>query len=264
MYMSTRHSGHKITSSLVLVSLGAISYMPPALCEGGAPTPGGHQAKSETTSNTTTTATTATTNTGAATASTQPRLVNEKILPLINSGYALIGKGEYEKAIATLTKAVKLDPESVSARRYLAFALVRSGEFVSALSTLQTISKMSQPGPLDWYLFGEAYLGAGANKHARACFNQALSYLPNYDAARGGLVRCLMRMKKWEQAMTAAQEGLANAKESNAKKYFAALYQIAAKEKEESSKVSTGPAIDTDQEAAPEDSGPVIIQGSDG
>ncbi len=73
MYMSTRHSGHKITSSLVLVSLGAISYMPPALCEGGAPTPGGHQAKSETTSNTTTTATTATTNTCLLYTSPSPR-----------------------------------------------------------------------------------------------------------------------------------------------------------------------------------------------
>lgn len=255
MDMSTRHSGTKITTSLLIASLGTVQA---ALCAGGAPTPGANPAKSETTTPVPVQASTTTTT------ASQPKLINEKILPLINTGYEQIGKGDYEKAIATLTKAVKMDPESVSARRYLAFALVRSGDFVGALGALQTISKMSQPGPLDWYLFGESYLGAGANKHARACFNQALSYLPNYDAARGGLVRCLMRMKKWEQAMTAAQEGLANAKDSNAKKYFAALYQIAAKEKEESAKLSSGPTVETDQEAAPEDSGPVIIQGSDG
>lgn len=254
MDMSTRHSGTKITTSLLITGLCTVQA---AQCAGGAPTPGANPAKSET-------ATQAQTQAQTQSTGSQPKLVNEKILPLINAGYEQIGKGDYEKAIATLTKAVKTDPESVSARRYLAFALVRSGDFVGALGALQTISKMSQPGPLDWYLFGESYLGAGANKHARSCFNQALSYLPNYDAARGGLVRCLMRMKKWEQAMTAAQEGLANAKDSNAKKYFAALYQIAAREKEESAKLSSGPTVETDQEAAPEDSGPVIIQGSDG
>lgn len=65
------------------------------------------------------------------------------------------------------------------------------GSNMEALKGMQVLSKWWSRS-LDWYIFGQAYLGAGGPKHAKACFNQALTYSPDYDAARGGLIRALV------------------------------------------------------------------------
>ncbi|MBL0188617.1 MAG: tetratricopeptide repeat protein [Candidatus Obscuribacter sp.] len=194
----------------------------------------------------------------------QLKPVNEKILPLINAGYYQIGKGQYDKAVQTLEKAVKSDKDSVSARRYLAFAQVMQGSNMEALKSMQVLSKMVVPRSLDWYIFGQAYLGAGGPKHAKACFNQALTYSPDYDAARGGLIRALVATGEFDEAVTAIQEGLGRSKTTDVKKYYATLYSLvmARKQAAENPDTTTQSEIYTPQQG--EDEGPILIKPTNG
>ncbi|MBK7746897.1 MAG: tetratricopeptide repeat protein [Candidatus Obscuribacter sp.] len=190
--------------------------------------------------------------------------VNEKILPLINAGYEQIGKGQYDKAVQTLEKAVKADKESVSARRYLAFAQVMQGNNLDALKSMQVLSKMVTPRSLDWYIFGQAYLGAGGPKHAKACFTQALTYSPDYDAARGGLIRALVATGDYDGAVSAVQEGLGKSKSPDVKKYYATMYSLvmAQKQASENSNISTPTETSSPQQS--EDEGPILIKPTNG
>ncbi len=153
------------------------------------------------------------------------KMVNEKILPMINEGYAALARGESDKAIRVLNKALQVDPESVTARRYLAYAMVRSRAYTSALKQMQELNKLTAPSPFDWYVFGDAYFGAGATNHALSCYQQSLVLSPGYDAARGGAVKCLAEMGQFSRAMEQVDLGNAQAKDKVVKKYYAALKQ---------------------------------------
>jgi predicted Zn-dependent protease len=125
------------------------------------------------------------------------KAVNEKILPLINDAYKEIGRGEASKAVKTLVKALTIDPDSITARRYLAFAMVQAKSYVPALSQMQKLSKITPMNAFDWYVFGEAYSGAGA-------------------VVKKGL---------FAQALQQADKGVPYATDSVVKKYYASLRQ---------------------------------------
>lgn len=190
--------------------------------------------------------------------------VNEKILPLINAGYEQIGKGQYERAVQTLEKAVKADKESVSARRYLAFAQVMQGNNLDALKGMQVLSKMVTPRALDWYIFGQAYLGAGGPKHAKSCFTQALTYSPNYDAARGGLIRALVATGDYDGAVSAVREGLGQSKSADVKKYYTTMYSLVMAQKQASENSNISPPTESTNPQQSEDEGPILIKPTNG
>jgi len=195
---------------------------------------------------------------------TQLKPVNEKILPMINLGYDQIGKGQYDKAVQTLEKAVKADKDSVSARRYLAFAQVMQGNSLEALKNMQVLSKMVTPRSLDWYIFGQAYLGAGGARHAKACFTQALTYSPNYDAARGGLIRALVAAGDFEGAVTTVQEGLGQSKSPEVKKYYATMYSLVMAQKQAAENPNITNQTVTSAPQQSEDEGPILIKPTNG
>ncbi|MDP3507739.1 MAG: hypothetical protein Q8T09_07085 [Candidatus Melainabacteria bacterium] len=153
------------------------------------------------------------------------KAVNEKILPLINDAYKEIGSGEAAKAVKTLVKALNIDPNSITARRYLAFALVQSKSYVPALTQMQKLSKITPMNAFDWYVFGEAYAGAGAVDHSLSCYEQALAITPAYHAARGGSVKALVRKGLFAQALQQADKGVPYATDQVVKKYYASLRQ---------------------------------------
>lgn len=153
------------------------------------------------------------------------KAVNEKILPLINDAYREIGRGEASKAVKTLVKALTIDPDSITARRYLAFAMVQTKSYVPALSQMQKLNKITPMNAFDWYVFGEAYAGAGAVDHSLSCYEQALMITPAYHAARGGAVKALVKKGLFAQALQEADKGVPYASDSVVKKYYAALRQ---------------------------------------
>jgi tetratricopeptide (TPR) repeat protein len=153
------------------------------------------------------------------------KAVNEKILPLINDAYKEIGRGESAKAVKTLVKALNIDPDSITARRYLAFAMVQAAQYVPALTQMQKLSKITPMNAFDWYVFGEAYAGAGALSHSQSCYQQALAISPGYHAARGGAVKALVKEGLFTQALQEADKGVPYATDKVVKKYYAALRQ---------------------------------------
>lgn len=188
------------------------------------------------------------------------KTVNEKILPLIKTGYEFLSKGQYDKAIKPLSEAVKHDDQSITARRYLAFAQARAGKGGDALKNMQILAKQITPGAYDWYIFGEAYMNAGAPTHARSCFNQAISYSPAYDAARAGVVRSDVQLKDFEDAISKIQDGLGLTNDPNLRKYYASLYKVVSQAKV----AETTPTATTDPGAqvqtAGEGSKPILIK----
>lgn len=246
--------GHSLNLKTTLAVLAAVLMTGSASAQNGAPTPGAAKdsAKKEEAKT-------------AASSEQNPALkpVNEKILPLLNNGYELLSKGQYEKATQVLEKAVKADGESISARRYLAFAQVRNGDNLKALSNLQALSRLVTPGALDWYVFGEAYMGAGGLQHAKSCFNQALTFSPDYAAARGGLVKSQIRLKEFDEALSTVQDGINKTRDPQIRKYFSALYQNAAAQKEAAKRaLMPSPVPESSTTATQEESGPVLIKPS--
>jgi tetratricopeptide (TPR) repeat protein len=191
------------------------------------------------------------------------KAVNEKILPLINSGYELINKGQYDKAIKPLEQAVKTDDQSLPARRYLASAQARAGRGKDPLKTMQILAKQTTPGAYAWYIFGEAYMNAGAPPHPPSCFNQAINYRPAYDAARAGVVRSDVQLKDFEDAIAKIQDGLGLTNDPSLRKYYASLYKVVSQAKvAETTPASTATdASSTDpMKTASEGSKPILIK----
>ncbi len=153
------------------------------------------------------------------------KAVNEKILPLINDAYKDLNKGEATKAVKTLNKALTIDPDSITARRYLAFALVQSNSYVQGLSQMQKLSKITPMNAFDWYVFGEAYAGAGGLEHSLSCYQQALALTPGYHAARGGAVKALVKQGQFGKAIEQVDKGSTFATDKVVKKYYATLRQ---------------------------------------
>lgn len=247
-------NGHSLNLKMMLAVLAAFLVTGSASAQNGAPTPGAAKDSHKKEEAKTT-----------ASSEQNPALkpVNEKILPLLNNGYELLSKGQYDKATQVLEKAVKADGESISARRYLAFAQVRNGDNLKALSNLQALSRLVTSGALDWYVFGEAYMGAGGLQHAKSCFNQALTFSPDYAAARGGLVKSQIRLKEFDEALSTVQDGINKTRDPQIRKYFSALYQNAAAQKEAARRaLITSPVPESSTTATQEETGPVLIKPS--
>jgi tetratricopeptide (TPR) repeat protein len=153
------------------------------------------------------------------------RLVSTELANLLKNAYDHLTKNEYDSAVKILKKALVLDKDSLTAKRYLAYALVRKGQAKEALAQMQSVSKQITPNSFDWFIFGDAYYEAGGLEHAGSCFKEALNQTPAYDAARGGLVKTLVKQNQFNEAVAQVQEGLRYAKEKNVKNYYAALYQ---------------------------------------
>lgn len=169
-------------------------------------------------------------NVAQATASAPAKPVRQNIVSntvgqLLQKGYEQMRKGNYELAVRILASAVKADPDSVSARRYLAFALMRNGSLHDAMYQLLIIQRMAKATPFDNYTLGEAYAKMGKLAEAEACFKEALKVNPNYDPARASLIKSLASTGKYDEAFSECLTGYKAAKTEMLTKYYRILYQ---------------------------------------
>gem|GEM_PF-4161077 len=168
-------------------------------------------------------ATTATKAAAAAANTAAAKPINEKTYPYIKEGYSYLSKGSYDKAIKVLRKAAAEDKQCITARRYLAYALIQKGQAKEALNVMTAVSKMVPANSFDFYLFGAAYYAAGGTKQAKDCYNEALRQNPNYDAARAGLICSLAKQHNYEEALNAVQQGLQLTSDAATKRYYNSL-----------------------------------------
>lgn len=168
---------------------------------------------------------------------------NPALLATLQNSYTCMSKGQFDKALKMLVGAVKKDKDSITARRYLAYALLKTGSPQQAIEQLLFVAKMIQPNAFDWYTFGESYLTSGDFHMAQESFQDALKINAQYDAARGGLVQSLAGLQNYDEALKTCLEGLRGTQSAAAKTYYQKLYTIVAQEKISAPREATGKAV---------------------
>lgn len=156
--------------------------------------------------------------------SAEPKTISAELAPLLEKGYKQIVSNKFDAAVKTLNQAVKLDKESISARRYLAYALVKNNQPRQAIAELNTITKAIKPTYFEWCTFGEAYLNNGSLDQAESCYKQALKKSPRNEYARSGLIRVDLKAGNYQQAMSSATEGMKKARGKGNYDYYKNLY----------------------------------------
>jgi tetratricopeptide (TPR) repeat protein len=146
--------------------------------------------------------------------------ISEDLYKHLEAGYLQVQKGSYDGAVKNFCDAVRTDRDSVTARRYLAYALVKAGAPELAVEQLSLITKMTSPSAYDSYLYGEAYYTAGQYKLSAEAYQKTLNLVPNFDAARGGLIKSLTLGGEFELAANECLNGLKQANDKVAKKYY--------------------------------------------
>jgi tetratricopeptide (TPR) repeat protein len=147
----------------------------------------------------------------------------ESVSSLLNKGYAAIGKGNFESAISILTQAVKADPNSVGARRYLAYALTSNGDSATALDQMKIVKKMAVLTAFDHVIFGEAYYSSSKYRESEDSFAEALKIDPTSELGRAGIIKSFTATAQWDKAIKACREGMRLAKSKRERDYFQAL-----------------------------------------
>ncbi len=150
--------------------------------------------------------------------------ISADLAPLLEKAYNEMIGGHYPPAVQLLNKAVKTDKDSITARRYLAFALIKSGEPRQAIDQLNIISKTTKPTYFEWCTYGEAYLSSGGLDQAESCYKEALKTTPKNDYAKSGLIRVSIKGGNYDQALELAEEGMKGAKGNDTYNYFKNLY----------------------------------------
>lgn len=160
-----------------------------------------------------------------ASAPAKRKVISSQLSQLLQRGYEQMRKGNYDGAVLTLAAAVKSDPDSISARRYLAFALMRNGHSQEAMYQMLIIQRMAKATPFDSFTLGEAYSKMGKMTDAETCFRDALKANPNYDPARASLIKTLSSTGKYDEAFTECITGYKAAKTEMMSRYYRILYQ---------------------------------------
>ena len=161
----------------------------------------------------------------SASAPVKRKVISSQLSLLLQRGYEQMRKGNYDGAVVTLAAAVKSDPDSISARRYLAFALMRNGHSQDAMYQMLIIQRMAKATPFDSFTLGEAYSKMGKMIDAENCFREALKANPNYDPARASLIKTLSSTGKYDEAFTECITGYKSAKTEMMSRYYRILYQ---------------------------------------
>lgn len=155
----------------------------------------------------------------------EPKAISAELAPILEKGYNQLKDGNNTNAVSTLKDAIKVDKDSITARRYLAYALIKDKHPVDAIKQLNLIvNKLNKPTYFEWCTFGEAYLAAGGVQQAQNCFEQAKKIAPSSHYVKSGLIRTSVKSGQYQDALGLAKEGMKNSKNPETYDYFKNLY----------------------------------------
>ncbi|MBS1994244.1 MAG: hypothetical protein JSS83_27220 [Cyanobacteria bacterium SZAS LIN-3] len=140
---------------------------------------------------------------------------------LLVKAYEQICKSDFEQAMPTLCDLVRSDPNSPSARRYLAFVLLQEGHAKEALVQLEILNRLQEGVTFDILLRGVANDMVGKHEKALELFKETMARDPKSDYYRIKTIDELLVLLRYDEAMTMANEGLALAKDPK----IVAVYQ---------------------------------------
>jgi type IV pilus assembly protein PilF len=92
----------------------------------------------------------------------------------------------------------------------IGIAYIQAGKYNAALKELLQAEEMGKQNPKVHYLLGIAYFGKGLNEKAVVEMKEAVSLDPNYSEAYNFLGTIYLSMEKWDLAIEAFENALAN------------------------------------------------------
>jgi len=119
---------------------------------------------------------------------------------LLNDGYSALQKGTYVKAQALLRQAVKCDPRSSSARRYLAVAMVQSGDNNGALSQIQAAQTIDGVQPTDHLILGKVHFELSDLQSSKKAYAAGLKSTQTFCPSALGLIRAYISCGELKEA----------------------------------------------------------------
>jgi tetratricopeptide (TPR) repeat protein len=178
--------------------------------------------------------------------SPSPSTAKVTVYPLVKDGYDLLQKGSYMEAVQSLCQAVILDRDDVSARRYLALALIKIDNADRALEQMGLVGRLAQPSAFDYFIYGEAYFAMGKYKEAEDAYRRSLELEKDQqsDTAEAGVIKSLVGALDFDKATAECQKCLKQAKTKEQKTY----YQTMLKKVKEA---KAGPPAENQEETPP-------------
>jgi tetratricopeptide (TPR) repeat protein len=142
---------------------------------------------------------------------------------LTRRGYLLVQTGDYKAAVVVLKNAVRMNPNSVNARRYLAYSLVQTGSYAEASEQLKAISIVSPLLAYDYALSGNIDVRLGLNDEALQEYRKALVLEPTMPAARAGIVELFVLAGDFQGATFLCSDCIAKSHNPSELVYFQRL-----------------------------------------
>jgi tetratricopeptide (TPR) repeat protein len=147
---------------------------------------------------------------------------NVRASDLIHKAYGQMSHQQFDAAVPTLCEAIKLESNSVTARRYLAFSLIQQGQFQAAQQQLDLISRLGSETGFDLFMKGVAMENTGEPARAADSFAAALQKEPNNELFRKRAINAYILLSKYNDASALCVEGLKLSTTVNQKKYYEA------------------------------------------
>lgn len=126
-----------------------------------------------------------------------------------HAGTLLLGRDQFEPAIALFRQALELKPQDVTFRCNLASALARSGSEEEALREYEQCLRLDPNDFHSHFNLGNMRWRRREFDAAAACFERAQSLEPERPEAHYHLGLCLRQMKLWDKAIPVLEKALA-------------------------------------------------------
>lgn len=150
-------------------------------------------------------------------------------------GNALAGLGKYEESLAALNRAISLNPSYASAWSNRSVTLWHQGKYQEALLSNQRALEIDTTSSQAWYNQGRIYTSLGQLEEAIAAYERALKgdgYIGDKTMLAEVWVNqsaTLLRLQRYQEAITAADNAIGFNSESSAAFYNKALGLMALK-----------------------------------
>jgi tetratricopeptide (TPR) repeat protein len=142
-------------------------------------------------------------------------LLDKGTLPeLVQAGYAQMRSGNNERAVVLLERAVRVNPNDASARRYLAHTFLATGDTDNAIAQFQMVDKLGKPNADDIKALADALAQTSRKEEAIAAYNRCLQMRPDDVQSRCSLARLYEAAGFLNKAREVCLEGMKNSSTS--------------------------------------------------